>query len=305
MHAYDPEMSTRIEPGSIVVAVDGSEHAESALGWAAEQAALERRPLVVVTASDGSDASAIGWSGVHASEGEITRRVVAKAQETADEAADLARRLHPGVSVESVAVRGDARLVLAELSGDAHLLVLGSRGRGPLRSALLGSVSASLVKRADCPLVVCRPRGSARAEEGIIVGADGSGESLPVLEFAFRQASLRGLPLIVVHSYWDAVATVAGLRRGAELPEAQDVEELRTGVSQSIAGLTEKYPDVPVSVRITHGLVDVALTPSRQAWSLVVVGRHPMDSVGRFLTGPVATAVLERSRCHVAVVPQE
>ena len=38
--------------GTIVVGVDGSEHANQALTWAAGQASLERRPLTVINASD-------------------------------------------------------------------------------------------------------------------------------------------------------------------------------------------------------------------------------------------------------------
>ena len=44
-------MTYRIEPGSIVLAVDGSEHAERATQWAADQAFLEGRRLVVMSAA--------------------------------------------------------------------------------------------------------------------------------------------------------------------------------------------------------------------------------------------------------------
>ncbi len=57
-------MNEQIEPRSVVVAVDGSEHAERALHWAAEQAALEHRPLAVVAVGD--DAGAIAEEGVTA-----------------------------------------------------------------------------------------------------------------------------------------------------------------------------------------------------------------------------------------------
>lgn len=299
-------MDTKIPQGSIVVAVDGSDHAEAALAWGAEQAALERRHLVVASAGDVGNTYAIGWAGTEESVAEVSRRLVAHAQEIADEAADRARTLHPELTVEAVAVAGDPRHALKDLAEEAHLLVVGSRGRGPLRSALLGSVSANLAKYAACPLVVCRPGGrGTQHEQGVVVGADGSPESVPVIGFAFRQASIRGSSLTVVHSYWDAVAAVAGYRGAAELPEGPDVEELRRVMAESVAGFSEQYPDVPVQVRISHGLVDAALSPRGRAWDLVVVGRHPMNSVGRFLTGSIATAVLERSHSHVAVVPQE
>src|SRR6478609_2472146 len=97
-------MNEQIEPRSIVVAVDGSEHADRALRWAAEQAALEHRPLAVVAVGDDS--------------GAMTEEGVA-----------TARRLHPGLEPRALALTGDPREVLLDLSERAGLLVLGSRGR--------------------------------------------------------------------------------------------------------------------------------------------------------------------------------
>ena len=53
---------------------------------------------------------------------------------------------------------GRAGSVLVELAADlrAELVILGSRGRGPVRSMLLGSVSAEVVDHAPCPVLVVR-----------------------------------------------------------------------------------------------------------------------------------------------------
>lgn len=62
---------------------------------------------------------------------------------------------------EAVRRRGEPSSVLAEeAAADTDLLVVGSRGYGPLRRALLGSVSARLMRLAPCPVLVI-PRGSA------------------------------------------------------------------------------------------------------------------------------------------------
>lgn len=49
-------------------------------------------------------------------------------------------------------------LALREAAGTAALLVVGSHGRGALLRSALGSVSSSLMRSADCPVAVVRPR---------------------------------------------------------------------------------------------------------------------------------------------------
>ncbi|HTQ69027.1 MAG TPA: universal stress protein [Solirubrobacteraceae bacterium] len=61
--------------------------------------------------------------------------------------------------VRTRTVRGDPRDELVKQSEALDLLVLGSRGYGPLRHALLGSVSAPVMRAAHCPVLVV-PRGS-------------------------------------------------------------------------------------------------------------------------------------------------
>jgi nucleotide-binding universal stress UspA family protein len=48
---------------------------------------------------------------------------------------------------------------------DVGLIVLGSRGLGPLRRALMGSVSDSVIRHAHCPVMVVREEKSERKEE--------------------------------------------------------------------------------------------------------------------------------------------
>lgn len=273
-------MTHRIRPGSVVVGADGSKHGERALRWASEQARLEHRPLVVVTTEEGS-----------------AFRINAEA----------VRRVHeiaPGVEVSGISAAGDPRTVLVELSRDAHLLVVGSHGRGAVRSALLGSVSAAVSRVATCPVVVCRPHAEEQVGNGVLVAVDATESSLPVIEFAFEQASLHGRPLTAVHCVWDVVAAVAGLRN-VRLDE-DDLgigDEAHRALAESLAGFAEKYPDVDVTERVNHGLVGDVIGWRTGHWDLVVVGRHPIDTVSRLVTGSIATAVIERAQTNVAVVP--
>jgi nucleotide-binding universal stress UspA family protein len=66
------------------------------------------------------------------------------------------RLAHPAVELETAALPGPAAQVLVDLSADADLLVVGSRGLGGFAGLLLGSVSTHCVHHAHCPVTVVR-----------------------------------------------------------------------------------------------------------------------------------------------------
>lgn len=280
--------SSATTPGSVVVGIDGTEQSLRAVDWAAEQASLEARPLMVVHVVSDTELQATAWAGVTWVVTSTVEQVMAAARDLTDEAAARARLHHPDLPVETRTVRADVRQELLELSRSAALLVLGSRGRGAVTSALLGSVGAHLARYAGCPVVICRPGHPGRVRDGVVVAVDGTRGSLPVIEHAFRQASLRRLPLTVVHC----------------LGVADDQVEERRVLAESLAGFGEKFPDVHAESRLEAGLVEDVLTGSGRMHDLVVVGRHPVDTLGRRMSHPTATAVLEHTDATVAVVPQ-
>jgi nucleotide-binding universal stress UspA family protein len=291
--------------GCIVVGVDGSEHAERAIIWAAAQAARERRTLALVHSSDELVLREPAWLEMQGIDHrELTRALTSAARATLVKARDRAMLAAPGIRVLTELVETDPREALVDLSEDAHLLVVGSRGRGPLRTALMGSVSASVARRAACPVVVCRPPEFAPSVTNrVVVGADGTHAAQPVLEFAFAQASLRGLPLTVMHCFWDVISATRG---SGVVParEDGDLADLRLLMAESAAGLAEKYPDVTVTQELAQGLVDECLADHTPDAELLVVGRASAVGWPRFLHTSCALAVLERARTTVAVVPE-
>ncbi|MGZ5398414.1 MAG: universal stress protein [Nocardioides sp.] len=295
-------MDTDIASGSIIVGVDGSDHADRAVVWAAEQADRERRPLVVMHGLRGTMPLEVDWFGpAGGAPVGLERARSDLAQVVLDEAVRLATSLRPGTDVRPVLARDDPREMLIAASRDAHLVVVGSHGRSIWRSVALGSVSSAVSRHATCPVVVTH-RGTSAADRGVLVGADGTPDSRPVIEFAFRQASLQRTPLTVMHCYWD----IAGQRAHGHLvgPEESGVDDLRLMLSETVAGFCEKFPDVEVDLQLARGLVDLALTDASPARSLVVVGRRDTARWSRLLYGSATAAVLESARGTVAVVPE-
>jgi nucleotide-binding universal stress UspA family protein len=296
-------VTSQIPAGSVVVGTDGSAHAERAVVWAARQARAEGRALDVVHAFGRVGVGELAWLGTPGLDQSVLARALREAGETlVAEAREIAVLEVPGLDVRTHVLETDARDALVEASRAAHLVVVGSRGRGPLRSLVLGSVSHSVARLGGCPVVVCRPpEPHADARREVLVGAEGSAESGPVVEFAFRQASIHHLPLVVMHSFVDP--TLAG-RPGVEPAEPSDVVELRMLLSESVAGLREKYPDVEVDLRLSEGLVDQCLLDEAPRAELLVVGRSDVSGWSRILYSSCALAVLERARTTVVVVPE-
>jgi nucleotide-binding universal stress UspA family protein len=135
--------------GVIGVAYDGSEEAGIALEQAGRLAAgLDARLRLITAVEPGSSA---GGERAHADD---RRRLERAAGSTAE-----------GVEVETAVVEGGAAAALADQGVELDLLVIGSRGRGPLRRTLLGGVSAEVMRTAPCPVWVT-PRGLGRAALG-------------------------------------------------------------------------------------------------------------------------------------------
>lgn len=250
--------TTVIPSGTVVVGVDGSPSCERALDWAIDHATRERRHLTL----------AHGLDPMHRDGPDVLRQARERVHEVA-----------PGLAVHEALWPSDPRVALLELAERAAMVVVGSRGRGPVRSLLLGSVGLAVTRHAACPVVVVRPGHPGVVRHGVLVGLDASERCRPVLELGYRQASLRDLPLTILHATpaWDA-----GL-----------------DVGEAVAGLAEKFPDVRARTQVVHEDPAVALARESQRMDLVVLGAHH----GGPLHGSVTNAVVEHAACPVAVVP--
>jgi nucleotide-binding universal stress UspA family protein len=134
----------------IGVGFDESPDAQQAVRWAADFTSRSGASLRLLAV----DAPvAFGGTAVGGAWGMQTARQVL-AGELQSESEHLAEVLSADLDVDARLFRGPPAKVLVEHSQHLDLLVLGSRGYGPLKSVLLGSVSSYVLRNAHCPVLV-------------------------------------------------------------------------------------------------------------------------------------------------------
>jgi nucleotide-binding universal stress UspA family protein len=137
----------------VVVGADGSEHAERALSFAADEAERRGASIRVVTAWHvPSSIYGVGYAPMVAPSVEESTREAA--ERVARAAAERLRAR--GLEVEAEVCHAQAADALIEEAKHADLLVVGSRGHGGFAGLLLGSVSQQCAQHAPCPTVIVR-----------------------------------------------------------------------------------------------------------------------------------------------------
>jgi nucleotide-binding universal stress UspA family protein len=141
--------ATRPPLGLIGCAYDGSAEARHALRYAGHLAArlAARLQIIGVHQPLGFGSVSVSGSFGYQSANAATREAL---QAELDDASNL---LASG-NATTLLLDGPAAATLIAQSGELDLLVAGSRGYGPVRRVLVGSVSRALVRDASCPIVV-------------------------------------------------------------------------------------------------------------------------------------------------------
>jgi nucleotide-binding universal stress UspA family protein len=155
MPATDNEETSMAQWKQVVVGVDGSDDSRRALQWASEEASEHGAELVVVTSwtppqlLPPAPYSGVAW-------GADTTGLAKNAKAMLEETLSQVLGDSPSIPVKSSVVEGNAAKVLIDRSGDADLLVVGSRGVGGFSGLLLGSVSQHVAAHAQCTVAVVR-----------------------------------------------------------------------------------------------------------------------------------------------------
>ncbi len=287
-------------PQTWVVGIDGSDDANHALSWATSHALGRASCLQLVTswlAPVTGPALADATAGAPAFDREL---LTGGAQRLVDVAADSIAPI-AGVAVEAVIAHGGPSAVLLDAAERADFLVVGSRGRGGFKRLLLGSTSTQCATHATGPTVVVPAAARTEPTADIVVGIDGSDNSIAALGWAltFAQPGTR----VEALSVWD----VSPIAVGADqffFPEATDLAEERFHhLVDTVVCRHTVAPDVHVERTFTTGTPRRELADRSESTDLLVLGARGHGAIGAALIGSVSTWSLHHASAPTVIVP--
>jgi len=285
---------------TVSIGYDGSPDAEAALTWGLAFADRHKAPVRIVAAFDPSQHTLrlIGGGGADAAQ-----RLYALAQQQLKDARDGSKDNHPHLQISTLLEPALPDDLLIDESRNAETVVIGSRGQSRMSTLLAGSTALSVAARAHCTVVAVRgtpgPQPSAR---GVVVGTDGSPVAEAAIGFAFQQAAELSAPLTVVHAWTDPM-TVSVL--GSTIPMYDPVDyprEKHALLVESLAGWTDKFPEVEVRARVIAGHAIKTLATASADAELLVVGCHGHGVLRGMVLGSVSQGLLHRASVPVAIV---
>jgi len=241
----------------------------------------------------------------------ITELAAAAEQQVRGELESFAAKLRaPGRTVETALVIGRTPDVIVDEAerSKADLIVMGSRGRRAIKSALLGSVSAEVVDRAPCPVLVARGRTLRRvvlAEDGSQTAAAGARllATVPALsDLEVRVVSVVDAPFpstlatsdsamgtySAIQAYYDSLPAL----RNATGKIARERADALTA-----AGITASH-----EVREGDAAAQLIAAAVADRADCIVIGSHGRTGLARMFLGSVARAVLFNAPCSVLIV---
>jgi len=306
------------ETGIVLLAYDGSDDAAAAIRHAGHL--LGPRPAIVAHVWDSLAALLLhtdvrGLTGTmrEAAE-ELDQEDRRNAERISVEGAELAREA--GFEVEAHALQGKPKAwptLLAKADEiDAAVVVIGSRGQGGVRSALLGSVSSGLLHHARRPVLVVPPTEEQVPVGPALIAYDGSdaaraGISAATDLLAVREAVIETVWIpysgVVAGGVVGAPVAVASRAAGelAKIVAADAAETAHEGARlAATAGLEAR-----AETRETTGPVWCALRDAAEAHGapVIVVGSRGRGPFASSVLGSVSSALVHDAHLPVLVVP--
>lgn len=206
---------------------------------------------------------------------------------------------------EVVADRAGSAIVDAADRWQADVIVMGSRGRGPLTSMVLGSVAGEVSTHAHCPVLVARHP----AVTHLVVATDGSDTANHIPDRLEAWGVFTGLPA-------DAVAVsipdsptfelVVGLYTLGDDRLAARREDLRERYRHDAERLTARLEEIglPTMSHVRSGdpVHEILAVATERGADLIVTGSRGLGTLDRLLLGSVARNILTHAKTSVLIV---
>jgi nucleotide-binding universal stress UspA family protein len=296
-----------IVPTKILVATDGSTDADLAVGVAVDLSERTAAELHVVHAQRKPQALPLARPGLAyppleaISSPDTCKR---EAQRLLEEQVGMVR--DAGGNVAGAHIRdGRPADEIAALAGEleAGLVVVGSRGAGPVKRLVAGSVSEGVVSLAPCPVLVVRGGEGSWPPSTVVVGDDSSMEAKRAGELAAAIGGLFGARTLLV---WAYPPTMVRVRRTSRVRRFE--EPLRRGneyLKERAAELEHaagKLPETRVATEDPAAAIQ-SLAEEHGERALLAVGRRGLHTAERFVLGNVSATVMRAVSGPVIIVP--
>jgi nucleotide-binding universal stress UspA family protein len=297
-----------IFPTRILLATDGSNEAEMAATTAINLARSTDSELHVLSVGAGYPAYDVRVPEVaeelRRQAQEILDEQLKKIEQAGGEVAQAHLRLaagHPGFEHHP----SDDVVRAAEEIG-AGLVVLGSRGRGGMRRALIGSVSDSVVRHAHCPVMVVRGEPVVFPTK-ILLATDGSADAELAASIAADLAASTGSELHVVavfpaagyvHPYYEVRFPEA-----AEQLRREGREEIQEVLDEQVKRVREAGENIPEAhLRTGEPEKEIVALAEELGVGLIAMGSRGLGGIRRALMGSVSASVVRHAHCPVLMV---
>lgn len=289
-----------VPDGAVVVGLDGSEKDGTAIAFAGREAELLGAPVHLLTAHEVHAGLVGAWDagfvpmGLEPHLAEANRSVLTRAREAL-------RAAHPSVPATASQPWGTPSQALVDASATARIVVVGSGRKGNVQRILLGTTSLDTAMHAACPVVVIGDDpGDVRGP--VVVGVDGSQHSVEAARVAGEEAARRGVPLVVVTTWWlEVVDGIVVTEEGS--PEWERVEARhREMLGELLAPVRDAHPELDIEVVLRNQRPVDALLELSSGAGLLVVGSRGRGGFAGMTLGSVSHKVLQRASVPVAVV---
>jgi nucleotide-binding universal stress UspA family protein len=248
---------------------------------------------------------------------EIDAEAADETLQTAVEGAERARAAGLDATAKSISTDPPIWRALLGAAGDAgaDVLVTGTRGRGGLTRALLGSTATQLLYNADLPLLVV-PEGVSGPFDGpALVAYDGSAGAKRAIEVAGRLLGPR--EVIVAHA-WESQYRHSLTTRALSRGPVDDVHEIVAALEQALSDHANAVLQEGVAAARAAGLTATGRTfesdegVSRTLLAavgelgagLVVTGSRGLGGARSALLGSVSSSLIHNAGVPVLVVPE-